>query len=71
MQGRLKDAQKALCWLRGWTEPEVVRDEFEQLLSYAKISPQLDQEKTQKKEKYELVQGNNNGNYIQPKLFCH
>ncbi|PSN40576.1 hypothetical protein C0J52_10778 [Blattella germanica] len=34
-RGRYKDAEKALCWLRGWVSPEFVKDEFNQLLIYS------------------------------------
>lgn len=27
-KGRLEDAEKALCWLRGWVGPEMVKEEF-------------------------------------------
>nr|XP_018911743.1 PREDICTED: facilitated trehalose transporter Tret1-like [Bemisia tabaci]XP_018911752.1 PREDICTED: facilitated trehalose transporter Tret1-like [Bemisia tabaci]XP_018911760.1 PREDICTED: facilitated trehalose transporter Tret1-like [Bemisia tabaci] len=36
MRGRLEDAQRSLCWLRGWVEPDQVRDEFEALVNYTK-----------------------------------
>lgn len=35
-QGREKDALKSLCYLRGWTTPENVREEFDGLVEYAK-----------------------------------
>jgi SP family facilitated glucose transporter-like MFS transporter 8 len=34
-RGRYNDAEKALCWLRGWGTPDVVRDEFNQLVIYS------------------------------------
>ena len=34
-RGRYHDAEKALCWLRGWVSPEVVKDEFNQLVMYS------------------------------------
>ncbi|CAG9793502.1 unnamed protein product [Diatraea saccharalis] len=35
-RGREKDALKSLCYLRGWTKPENVREEFDQLTVYSK-----------------------------------
>ncbi|KAG6462358.1 hypothetical protein O3G_MSEX013219 [Manduca sexta] len=35
-QGREKDALKALCYLRGWTTPEHVQNEYTQLVVYTK-----------------------------------
>jgi SP family facilitated glucose transporter-like MFS transporter 8 len=34
-RGRYEDAEKALCWLRGWVTPDVVREEFNQLVKYS------------------------------------
>jgi hypothetical protein len=34
-RGRYDDAEKALCWLRGWVTPDVVREEFNQLVIYS------------------------------------
>jgi hypothetical protein len=33
-RGRTEEAERALCWLRGWVTPDVVREEFNQLVSY-------------------------------------
>lgn len=33
-QGRTKDAEAALCWLRGWVHPSVVQKELEELVTY-------------------------------------
>ncbi|KAJ4449191.1 hypothetical protein ANN_00588 [Periplaneta americana] len=33
-RGRVKDAERSLCWLRGWASPEDVKEEFEQLIRY-------------------------------------
>jgi hypothetical protein len=33
-QGRLKDAETALCWLRGWVDRSAVQQEFTELLKY-------------------------------------
>ncbi|XP_069690857.1 facilitated trehalose transporter Tret1-like [Periplaneta americana] len=33
-QGRIKDAEAALCWLRGWVEPSAVQEELEKLIQY-------------------------------------
>nr|XP_018906603.1 PREDICTED: facilitated trehalose transporter Tret1-like isoform X1 [Bemisia tabaci] len=46
-KGRKADAMKALCWLRGWTTPECVRDEFEGLVRYVEAS-RLQNENQQK-----------------------
>jgi SP family facilitated glucose transporter-like MFS transporter 8 len=32
--GRHDEAERALCWLRGWVTPDVVREEFDQLIKY-------------------------------------
>ncbi|XP_050680042.1 facilitated trehalose transporter Tret1-like isoform X2 [Leptidea sinapis] len=36
VKGREKDALKSLCYLRGWTKPENVREEFDELVVYTK-----------------------------------
>ncbi|KDR09646.1 putative polyol transporter 6 [Zootermopsis nevadensis] len=33
-RGRHEDALRSLCWLRGWTTPDDVREEFNQLVKY-------------------------------------
>ncbi|PSN40581.1 hypothetical protein C0J52_10776 [Blattella germanica] len=33
-RGRPKDAERALCWLRGWVTPDLVREEFNELVLY-------------------------------------
>ncbi|CAH1394917.1 unnamed protein product [Nezara viridula] len=33
-RGRLKEAENALCWLRGWVTPEHVKKEFDELTRY-------------------------------------
>jgi hypothetical protein len=33
-KGRTRDAEKALCWLRGWVKPPAVKEEFSQLVRY-------------------------------------
>lgn len=35
-RGREKDALKSLCYLRGWTKPEDVKEEFDELVEYSK-----------------------------------
>ncbi|XP_075210274.1 uncharacterized protein LOC142317603 [Lycorma delicatula] len=35
-QGRISEAEQALCWLRGWVHPVYVREEFLALLEYTK-----------------------------------
>lgn len=37
-KGRLKDAERSLCWLRGWVEPKLVRQEFQDLVRHNKKS---------------------------------
>ncbi|KDR09649.1 Solute carrier family 2, facilitated glucose transporter member 6, partial [Zootermopsis nevadensis] len=34
-RGRYDDALRSLCWLRGWTTPDDVREEFNQLVVYS------------------------------------
>lgn len=36
-KNREKDALKSLCWLRGWTSTEAVRDEFDSLKEYSEV----------------------------------
>ncbi|XP_075215600.1 facilitated trehalose transporter Tret1-like [Lycorma delicatula] len=36
IQGRITEAEQALCWLRGWVHPVYVREEFLALLEYTK-----------------------------------
>jgi len=33
-RGRVEDAERALCWLRGWVTPDIVKEEFNQLVTY-------------------------------------
>lgn len=40
-QGKTKKAEQALCWLRGWVEPEKVKDEFLELVHYNEVSGTL------------------------------
>lgn len=40
-RGRTEDAQRALCWLRGWVAPSVVQTEFDEMVSYAEASKRL------------------------------
>ncbi|CAH2054603.1 unnamed protein product, partial [Iphiclides podalirius] len=35
-KGREKEALRSLCYLRGWTTPDNVREEFDQLVEYSK-----------------------------------
>jgi len=37
-KGRMDEALKALCWIRGWTSPENVQQEFEEMITYQKDS---------------------------------
>ena len=34
-RGRYNEAEQALCWLRGWVTPDVVREEFNELVLYS------------------------------------
>ncbi|RZF38049.1 hypothetical protein LSTR_LSTR006448 [Laodelphax striatellus] len=36
--GRLADAEKSLCWLRGWVKPDAVQKEFQEMVKYSKDS---------------------------------
>lgn len=38
IRGDSAGAERSLCWLRGWTEPEVVRYEFQELVHYSRES---------------------------------
>lgn len=33
-KGRIDDAERALCWLRGWVEPSAVKEELTELVRY-------------------------------------
>lgn len=37
-QGKPEKAEKALCWLRGWVEPEAVKTEHLELIHYNEVS---------------------------------
>nr|XP_014290513.2 facilitated trehalose transporter Tret1-like [Halyomorpha halys] len=37
-RGRHKDAENALCWLRGWVSPEHVKKEFDELSRYTEAT---------------------------------
>jgi hypothetical protein len=37
-KGKNDKAEKAMCWLRGWVEPEMVRHEFLELIHYNEVS---------------------------------
>ncbi|XP_054266805.1 facilitated trehalose transporter Tret1-like isoform X2 [Macrosteles quadrilineatus] len=39
-KGRVKDAEKAFQWLRGWVSPEMVKEELDTLISYVRNSGQ-------------------------------
>jgi hypothetical protein len=34
-RGRYKEAERSLCWLRGWVNPAIVREEFNELVKYS------------------------------------
>ncbi|KAJ9574449.1 hypothetical protein L9F63_008375 [Diploptera punctata] len=34
-KGRVKEAEKALCWLRGWVPPSAVKKELDELIKYS------------------------------------
>ncbi|KAG8307503.1 maltose permease [Homalodisca vitripennis] len=46
-RGRLEEAEKALCWLRGWVDPRAVRQELTEMIRYSESSqlrkPQAEQ----------------------------
>jgi hypothetical protein len=33
-KGRISEAERALCWLRGWVEPSAVKQELTELIRY-------------------------------------
>ncbi|XP_054271113.1 facilitated trehalose transporter Tret1-2 homolog [Macrosteles quadrilineatus] len=37
-RGRLEEAEKALCWLRGWVEPRNIRAELLEMIRYSEAS---------------------------------
>lgn len=37
-RGRISEAQRALCWLRGWVRPEDVQSEFDEIVRYSYAS---------------------------------
>jgi len=37
-KGRNDKAKKAMCWLRGWVEPEQIKPEFLELVHYNEVS---------------------------------
>lgn len=41
-KGRIEDARKAVCWIRGWAKPEQIEDEFNELIEYQKNSSKCD-----------------------------
>ncbi|XP_028172431.1 facilitated trehalose transporter Tret1-like [Ostrinia furnacalis] len=59
-KGREKDALKSLCYLRGWTTPDNVREEFNELVVYTKnlqrcvICCQTDEDETKDCEHYKM-----------------
>ncbi|XP_072152636.1 facilitated trehalose transporter Tret1 isoform X2 [Bemisia tabaci] len=55
LNSRLKEAQKALGWVRGWVEAEVVHEEFQRLLEHAAVAPKSRRVSTFEGQKYEMV----------------
>nr|CAD7202134.1 unnamed protein product [Timema douglasi] len=52
---RMLDAEKSLCWLRGWVEPKEVQCEFQNLV--ASLTPQSEKDSTDKTAtKHEQIQ---------------
>ncbi|XP_073973311.1 facilitated trehalose transporter Tret1-like isoform X2 [Rhodnius prolixus] len=47
-KGRIQSAEKALCWLRGWTKPESVKEELNRLIEYHRTVQEDFQEQNQK-----------------------
>lgn len=37
-KGKKEKAEKAMCWLRGWVEPEKIKPEFLELIHYNEVS---------------------------------
>lgn len=37
-KGKNKQAEKALCWLRGWVEPKTIQTEYLELIHYNEVS---------------------------------
>lgn len=37
-RGRLEEAERALCWLRGWVEPRAIRQELLEMIRYSESS---------------------------------
>lgn len=44
-RGKNEKAEKALCWLRGWVEPEAIKPEFLELIHYNEVSGTLGDKK--------------------------
>ncbi|XP_077289240.1 facilitated trehalose transporter Tret1-like [Arctopsyche grandis] len=42
-KGRMDDAMKSLCWIRGWCKPEHVQQEFDDIVAYHKNSSSCQQ----------------------------
>ncbi|KAJ9575356.1 hypothetical protein L9F63_025693 [Diploptera punctata] len=40
-KGRIKDAEKSLCWLRGWVKPSHVQEELDQLILHHEESNRI------------------------------
>ncbi|PSN58488.1 hypothetical protein C0J52_00818, partial [Blattella germanica] len=40
-KGRIEEAESALCWLRGWVEPSVVKEELTELVRYHEETKKL------------------------------
>ncbi|CAH0381026.1 unnamed protein product [Bemisia tabaci] len=55
MNGRMKDAQKALGWIRGWLKPEAVQKEFQQLLNHIEAAPKIHRTRSIDNETYQMV----------------
>lgn len=51
-RGRLEEAERALCWLRGWVEPRAVRQELAEMINYSEAS-QLRRKPTQLNASYD------------------
>jgi len=37
-KGRNEKAEEAMCWLRGWVEPEKIKPEFLEMIHYNEVS---------------------------------
>ncbi|CAH0381023.1 unnamed protein product [Bemisia tabaci] len=53
--GRAKDAQKSLSWVRGWLRPEEVQKEFEELFHHTEVALKINRTGVSDRERYRTV----------------